>query len=201
MLISRGNLAASLALVVTLWAVTGQEAAAQEEVEQETAAGLSRTPVEGREGGRKFDDISEILEELSDTSRVQQVVIHHSVHDDNEVIYGIQMIHDEDELELNGRSDGKKRGVFDLDNKAAKYITGISGTYTEEWGIQSLSIHYAQDGKYEQMSDRYGAFPFFEHNPSAYFLKCDLGEEVVGFRGRAGKWIDAIGLICRRRDE
>lgn len=196
MLISRVNLVAPLALMAALWAVTGLEAA-----DQEALVKLSPTKLMGRTGGDTFDDTSRILEELSETSQVQEVVIEHSVHDDDEVIYGIQMIHDEENLDFHGRSDGKKRSFFNIEDEAAEYITGISGIYTEEWGIQSLNIHYAQDGKYEQMSERYGAFPFFEHKPSPYFLKCDLGQEVVGFKGRAGNWIDAIGLICRRRDE
>jgi hypothetical protein len=75
--------------------------------------------------------------------------------------------------------------VFTLDEN--EFITGISGRFGAT--VDSISIHTTR-----QSSPRFGG----GGGNADYHYECPEDCEIVGFLGRAGRTLDAIGVIMRR---
>lgn len=133
----------------------------------------------GGGGGHPFSD-----DALPPSSRVVEVRIRHGKYID-----AVQIIHETSvgavhPMPMHG-GDGGKLDVFQLD--ADEYITGISGGYGKK--VDSLRLHTNR-----QESILYGG-----SGPNSYRYDVEASTEVVGFFGRCGDLIDAIGIIIRQR--
>jgi hypothetical protein len=86
---------------------------------------------------------------------------------------------------VHGRTDGKLH-VLRLD--ADEFIISISGQFSAQ--VDSIRIQTTK-----KVSPLFGG----EGGAGAYIYEAPPGAEIVGFFGRAGEALDAIGVILRRR--
>jgi len=138
---------------------------------------LSSTNVVGGRGARTFADF-----QVPADARVSEVRIQ-----SGERIDSLQMVYVlPDGSSLSGPRHGGSGGrlnVFRLD--ADEYITGLSGRYGET--IDSMRIETNK-----RSSALYGG----SGGSTDYRVDVPSGNCAVGFAGRAGDYLDAIGLIC-----
>jgi hypothetical protein len=131
-------------------------------------------------GGKEFaDDI------LPQDYQVVEVYIYAQ-----EQVYGVQIIHETCEgrrhpFLVHGRTGGELH-VLRLD--ADEFIVSISGQFSTQ--VDSLRI---QTNK--KISSLFGG----NGGAGAYVYEAPSGTEIVGFYGRAGDTLDAIGVVLRRR--
>ena len=143
---------------------------------QTTALGqASGTAVAGGGGGNAFTD-----GQPAQGARIAEVRVRAG-----DTIDAVQMIYAlaDGRLSAGTRHGGKggRENVFRLDND--EYITGISGRYGDT--VDSLRIHTNK-----RTSPAYGGGG--DHD---FRLDAPSGAQAVGFVGRAGNTVDAIGLI------
>jgi hypothetical protein len=134
----------------------------------------------GGTGGGEFTD-----RYIGDTSRVLVIRVSHG-----RVIEGIQVVYQmsggaTDELTMHGGAGGPF-GFFRLDHE--EYITGIRGRYGDF--VDSLQIRTNK-----QRTTHFGG----NGGTADYVYEAPEGTEIVGFCGRSGDVIDAIGVILRAR--
>ena len=146
-----------------------------------TAVQYQQTPLYGGSGGNPFS-----AQDIPSGARIAEIRISASDRVDS-----VQMIYD---LPDGGIVEGQRYGgsggrlrVFRLDSD--EYITGISGRYSTV--IQSLQI---QTNK--KTSPLYGG----SGGSRSYQIDVPSGSRAVGFTGRAGQYLDAIGLTHTRID-
>lgn len=141
---------------------------------------IGRFGPSGGGGGREFVD-----DAIPQNSKVVEVQVHAGSRVD-----GVQIIHETREgvrqpLPQHG-GNGGSLNVFTLD--ADEFITGISGRFGSR--VDSLQI---QTNK--QSSIQFGG----GGGSIDYHYEAPEGTEIVGFSGRSGSEIDAIGVTLRRR--
>ena len=138
---------------------------------------LVSTNVAGGRGGRTFADF-----QVPADARVAEVRIR-----SGERIDAVQMMYVlSDGSSLAGPQHGGSGGrvnVFRLDSD--EYITGLSGRYGET--IDSLRI---------ETNKRTSALFGGRGGNTDFRVDAPSGHYAVGFAGRAGDYLDAIGLIC-----
>jgi len=138
---------------------------------------LLSTNVVGGRGGRTFYD-----SQVPENARVSEVRIR-----SGERIDSVQMVYElSDGSSQEGRRYGGSGGrlnVFRLDSD--EYITGLSGRYGET--IDSMRIETNK-----RSSTLFGG----RGGSTDYRVDVPSGNYAVGFTGRAGDYLDAIGLIC-----
>jgi hypothetical protein len=140
-----------------------------------------QTPLYGGSGGNPFS-----AEDIPSGARIAEIRI-----SAGDRIDSVQMIYDLPdgstvEGQRRGGSGGRQR-IFRLDSD--EYITGISGRYGTV--VYSLQI---QTNK--KTSPLYGG----SGGSDTFRIEVPSGSQVVGFVGRAGQYIDAIGLTHTRID-
>jgi hypothetical protein len=135
----------------------------------------------GGQGGGPFSDT-----EISEKSKVLAVQVTFG-----EYVDSIRLEYQDEnqtvqELEKHG-GQGSTAKTFVLAKE--DHLTGISGLYGQN--IDCLSLH-TQLGRTSELYGKYrtGLQPFE--------YKVAPGEEVIGFHGRSGALIDAIGIIIRK---
>ncbi len=133
------------------------------------------TPISGGQGGTEFMDT-----EIPSNSRVAEIHVF-----SGEFIDAIQMMYAlPDGRTLMGQrhgGPGGRRSVFRLDSD--EYITGISGNYGEY--IDSIQI---------QTNKRSSQLLGGTGGRQTYSLNVPNRNQAVGFTGRTGEYLDAIGL-------
>ena len=149
------------------------------QVAQAGTVQYQQTQLYGGSGGNPFSD-----QDIPASARIGEIRIFSSDRVDSvQMIYvlpdGRTM-----EGERYGGSGGRQR-VFRLD--ADEYVTGISGRYGDM--IHSLRIHTNK-----KSSPLYGG-PGGSRN---FSIEVPTGSQAVGFVGRAGQYLDAIGLVHTR---
>jgi hypothetical protein len=136
-------------------------------------AGL--TLISGGAGGSAFSDFDIPL-----GARISEIRVH-----SGDVINAIQAVYAlRDGSLLEGQIHGKEGGsltVFALDPK--EYVTGFSGKY----GIYINSLSIWTNRRTSQVFGGSGGQGIFSVNVPA-------GNQAIGFRGRSGSYLDAIGL-------
>jgi hypothetical protein len=134
----------------------------------------------GGTGGAEFvDDV------LPEDFQVAEVRVHAQ-----ERVHAVHIVHEtcdggSHSFPLHGSAAGKLH-VVRLD--ADEFIVAISGRFSE--CIDSLRIYTNK-----QVSPVFGG----DRGGSAYIYEAPPGAEIVGFFGRAGDALDAIGVVLRRR--
>jgi hypothetical protein len=136
---------------------------------------FARTEVIGGSGGRSFSE-----PELPEGARVMEVRVR-----SGEFVDSVQMVY----MLAGGRTEtGPRRGgsggrnsSFRLDSD--EYITGISGRYGDL--IDSLRIHTNK-----RTSPLFGG----RGGERDYRIDVPAGYQAIGFAGRSGSYLDAIGL-------
>ncbi len=139
----------------------------------------SQTPLFGGGGGAMFADA-----EVPPGARIAEI---HVWGDDR--IDAIQLMYQLPNRRIvEGQRHGGRGGneqVFRLGPD--EYVTGISGRYGE--GVDSLRIHTNR-----RTSQLFGG----RGGGRDYRIDIPRGAEAIGFAGRAGEFLDAIGLAYRR---
>jgi hypothetical protein len=133
----------------------------------------------GGSGGADFAD-----DAIAPSAKVREVHIRSGAYVD-----AIQIVHEvagvTNPMPIHGGNGGALH-VFSLDPD--EYIIGIGG----RWGKYVDSI-YIQTNK--QTSPLYGR----NNTENTYYFQAPEGSEIVGFFGRAGALVDAIGALARKR--
>jgi hypothetical protein len=134
----------------------------------------------GGTGGGEFTD-----DYIGDTSKVVEIRVSHG-----RVIEGIQIAYEMSDgtrhpLRMHGGAGGPLE-VFTLHRD--EYITGIGGRYGDF--VDSLQIRTNK-----QRTTHFGG----NGGTADYVYEAPEGTEIVGFCGRSGDVIDAIGVILRAR--
>ncbi len=140
-----------------------------------TVSQVERTEFAGGRGGTEFAD-----EEIPVGARISEVRIHSGSYVDS--IQAIYTLQDGRQYEgsLHGGSGGKLQ-VFKLD--ADEYIVAISGRHGNY--VDSLVIHTNK-----RRSPAYGG----RGGNKEYRIDVPSGNRGIGFSGKSGKYLDAIGL-------
>ena len=141
---------------------------------------VGRCGPSGGSGGQEFID-----DAIPQNSKVVEVIIHAGNQVDS-----VQIVHETNSgvrqpLPAHGGAGGS-RDSFILD--ADEFITGISGRFGSR--VDSIQIHTNK-----QSSIRFGG----SGGGADYQCQAPEGTEIVGFVGRSGSGIDAIGSVLRRR--
>lgn len=135
------------------------------------------------QAGREFSD-----EATREGSKIVEVRLRHG-----RLIDSIQLVceipdGERHELPAHGGGGGQL-SVFTLDRD--EFLTGISGTYGAS--VDTIRLH----------TNKQTSAPFGGANtsggPANYLYEAPEGYEIVGFWGRSGDMIDAIGIIFRQR--
>lgn len=153
---------------------------------EEVAYGVIREPVPlgpgpwGGEGGRPWDD--------GVFSGIKQIIIMRS-----EVIHSIQVEYDRNGQSVwsmrHGGSGGQttNRIKFDYPNEVVTCVSGHHCRYRQDSSdpsvIKSLTF-YSSRGKYGPFGEELGIF----------FTSAQTGGKIVGFHGKSGVYLDAIGV-------
>jgi hypothetical protein len=137
----------------------------------------------GGGGGQEFED-SEIP--TADESRVTAVHVWSGGRVDS-----IKIVHRSlapsarsPRFEVHGGGGGEER-VFELE--PGEYITAITGRYGNN--VDSVVIHTSEG----RQSTRFGG----SGGLANFSYEAPYGYEIAGFQGRAGRYIDALGVILR----
>lgn len=134
----------------------------------------------GGAGGKEFvDDV------LPEDYQVAEVRIYAQ-----ERVHAVQIVHETCDgrshpFPLHGSAAGQLH-VVQLD--ADEFIVGISGRFSTQ--VDSIRIHTNK-----QVSPLFGS----DCGAGAYVYEAPPGAEIVGFFGRAGDELVAIGVVLRRR--
>ncbi len=143
-------------------------------------AAVYRNGPSGGYGGRDF------IDRIQDNARVVEVRIKAGTFIDS-----VQFIHKSNTGKIiplvKHGGDGGRVYSFTLNNN--EYITGISGKYSRF--VDSIRIHTS----FGRTSQRYGGGGGYVN----YSYKAPPGTEIIGFFGRKGALIDAIGILYRKR--
>jgi Jacalin-like lectin domain len=141
---------------------------------------VSKCGYSGGTGGQEFSD-----DALPDSSKVIQVKIR-----SGELLDAIQIVHETNNgirhpMPLHGGNGGEQQD-FLLDED--EFITGVTGRFGN--GVDSIQFITNK-----QRSSVFGG----SGGSATYTYEAPQGTEVVGFFGRSGATIDALGIVLRAK--
>ena len=149
-----------------------------------SALDLGLCGASGGRGGHLFDDGASI----SDNLEISKVIVWYG-----QLVDAIQVIYRDrttgNEV-LQGRKHGGSEGrPYPFELKRGEYIVGVTGRHGEM--IDSIQFVTNTGTRSIVMGGSGGDTEFYYYTPS--------GIEIIGFRGRSGQYIDAIGVYFRHR--
>ena len=137
--------------------------------------------VHGGEGGESFRDMAE--------GRLRAIKIRAGDYVDS-----ISCAWTEDGTTTDGVVHGGEGGEENMTRlDADEYIEKVSGVVLDEGGLKIIASLTIKTNK--RTLGPYGQ----ANQAKAFHLEAPKGEEICGFRGRSGQYLDAIGIVTRPR--